>query len=128
MPSKNKRIRRVRTRSDLGRRFKPTLVAGKGPLSGYGPLSDLPDFDPGLPSKKLRVLFDEDAAVLEDLLEDLSLRTASVVGTSLAGKSDEDVARAGLSKTTGFLITFNVHNDFFSDNRGIPIASRSKLS
>ena len=121
MSSKNNRIRRVRTRSDLGHRFKPTLVAGKGPLSGYGPLADLPDFDPGLPSKKLRVLFDEDAAVLEGLLEDLGFRTASVVGTSLAGKSDEDIARAAY-KQNRILITFN-HNDFFYDNRSVPITN-----
>ena len=54
-------------------------------------------------------------------MEDLGLRTASVVGTSLAGKSDEDVAKAAY-RDNRILITFN-HNDFFFDNRGIPIAN-----
>ena len=119
MPSKKNRIRTVRTRSDIGQRFKTTRVEEKRALSGFSPLSDLPEFDPGLPSKRSRVLFDEDAGVLQNLLDDLNLRATSVSGTDLAGKSDEDIAKTANSENR-ILITFN-HNDFYLENRKIQI-------
>ena len=119
MSIKNSRIRTVRTRTNIGRKFKLTKVEEKKSPVGYRSLFELPGFNPGLPAKKVRVLFDEDAGSLNGRLIDLGLNALSVAASTLASKSDAEIAKVA-HKEKRILITFN-HNDFFFDNRGISI-------
>lgn len=116
MPNSRWKSKGFKVRPKRRTRFRPTELSNKNPIRGSRPLSDLPGYNPKLPSRTLRVLLDEDARVLEDLL-DINLNISSVVSSELAGKSDEAIIDSA-RKSKRILITFN-HKDFFPDNRAI---------
>ncbi len=120
MPNSRWNNRGIKARPKRGARFKPTELKSKKHFKGYRPLYELPGFNPSLPSRPLRVLFDEDARVLEDLL-DINLNISNVVSSELARQEDKAIANAA-KKSKRILITFN-HKDFFPDNRVVSISN-----
>lgn len=116
MPRKRKKPRIVEVRRFGGRRISARVkYQGRVPRNAK-PLAELPGFEQSLPSRHLRLLFDEDTKALAQLIE-APVYIEHVYDLGLSGRSDPEIAEYA-RRNGRILVTFN-HVHYFTEKHGV---------